>query len=142
MGKRNNKNKTHYRSNFFYYIEVYTKPMLRKKKLNEVLGKKNIKPKYYNGVYGKLDKKNKIYLTIFWKQKKTAESRIKSLFKFEDLYFQIVEINRLEFIKTIPDKVPGSLNKWDRGNYLMNLDKKIEEENYMNALKCRKLKEL
>lgn len=136
-------NKTHYRSNFFYYIEVQTKSIIRKNKINRLLGKKETKPKYYNGSYGKIETKSKIYLTIFWKTKKSAEDRvcsIKSECENKDLQVKIIQLDRYEFMNIIPDMIPKKLNKWDRNIFLLNYDKKLEEEDYMKTLKCKMLK--
>lgn len=135
------KKRKHYRLNTFFYIEVYDIAALRSKKLNKVMGLyNNIRPTYFNTLSRNTSIKN-IYLSSFWKKKQSAinqKAAMKERCDKKNLTMEIIEINRLEFIKLIPLKVP-ECSKWDMGLYIINIGIVRDEKAYMETLKCREI---
>ena len=104
----------------FYYYEVGDKSVIRDNQLSELFGEE-VKLVYYS-VNGPTEF---IYCAKFWKDKESAQNFIR--YRKKDI-FKLKEINRQQFIESIPEKsdVPD-----DVGNamYLRNLLIKYQEQN-------------
>ena len=130
------------RGDFFYYIEVWNTEKLRLSKINIVMDGEEIKPHYFRGSSRQIIEVKDIECAIFWKNKESAEHKIKSLNLFvessKSRTFVIKELTREEFIKLIPDK-PNPDKAGDVYSYTLpwrgNLELKEKELEYLEKLK-------
>ncbi len=109
------------RRDIFYYVEVADKSVNRDNQISKLFGEQ-VKVTFQSDNYPT----DKLYCAKFWKDKESAQNFIR--YRKKDI-FKLKEINRQQFIESIPEKsdVPD-----DVGNamYLRNLLIKYQEQNY------------
>ncbi len=124
------------RSDIFYYIEVWDKQELRDSKISNIMNTKIFPTQYVNGTSKSIHKTEVKYAALFWKKKVSATYRISQFERrlcYSNLIFIIREMDRKEFIKTIPDEV--KLKSTDLLYWNINRSLKAKELNYRNKLK-------
>ena len=125
------------RGDYFYYLEVWDKQILRDNKISSVLGESTYQTSYVNGSKRSLNKVNKIEFALFWKNKSSAEERILSLKRNrpKDEYVYILKfLNREEFINIIPDVCSDDVKDYQRNLWLVNKQLKDKEVTYKRKL--------
>jgi dTDP-4-amino-4,6-dideoxygalactose transaminase len=124
------------RSDYFYYLEVWDKIVLRDSKISDILGEESSKPRYVNGSQKQLNMVDKIEFSLFWKNKESAYHRITTLkrHRTNDNYEYLVKsMNREEFLSIIPDEIPIG-NKYNQTCWLKNKELKDKEKTYKRKI--------
>lgn len=112
----------------FYCVEIADKSVIRDNQLSELLGEKTTK--MYHSPNGSTEL---IYSAKFWKDKDSAMRFIN--YRKKNL-FHLVELNREEFINSIPDKIIDEnleLKNFNKDTYLKNLTLKNQESKYQKV---------
>ena len=137
------------RGDNFFYLEVWNKSELRDSRISDILDEKVSETYYVNGSLRILSRVNRIEFVLFWKNKSSAEDRIKSLksARPNDKYTYIIKsLNRQEFIDIIPDKISKDNKEYHKKYWMANKNLKNKEIEYLkkidNPWRDHKVKEL
>jgi hypothetical protein len=125
------------RGNFFYYLEVWDKQILRDNKISSVLDESTHQTFFVNGSLKSLNKVDKIELAHFWKNKSSAENRILSLKRNrpkDEYVYLLKSLTREEFIDIIPDECSDNIIKYKKVYWEINKQLKDKEKNYKRKL--------
>ena len=115
----------HGKRDTFYCVEIADKSVVRDNQLSELLGE-NI-TKVYHSPFGATEL---IYSAKFWKDK---DSVIRFINYKPKNNYHLVELNREEFIDSIPDQTIDEnleLKNFHKETYLKNLTLKKQESKY------------
>ena len=137
------------RGDNFFYLEVWNKSELRDSRISDILDEKVSETYYVNGSLRILSRVNRIEFALFWKNKSSAEDRIKSLksARPNDKYTYIIKsLNRQEFIDIIPDKISKDTKEYHKNYWMANKNLKNKEIEYLkkidNPWRYHKVKDL
>jgi hypothetical protein len=123
------------RGDYFYYLEVWDKSLLRDSLISNILDEDSMKPYYVNGSQRQLNRVNKIECALFWKNEGSAKHRIETL-KWarpnDDYKYVIKVLNREQFINIIPDEFKG--NSIENIYWKLNSELKLKEINYQKKI--------
>jgi hypothetical protein len=123
------------RGDYFYYLEVWDKSLLRDSLISNILDEDSMRPYYVNGSQRQLNRVNKIECALFWKNKSSAEHRIETL-KWsrpnDDYKYVVKELNREQFINIIPNEFKG--NSMENIYWKSNSELKSKEINYQKKI--------
>ena len=124
------------RGDYFYYIEVWNKELLRDQKISDILDLAEItNPKYLHGSSSTLILSELIEFAIFWKTKESVEYRISNLKKRKkDNVYIIKYFDRDEFISKIPDVLSCSIKYTEKIRLSINQELKKKEINYKKKI--------
>jgi hypothetical protein len=123
------------RGDYFYYLEVWDKSLLRDSLISNILDEDSMRPYYVNGSQRQLNRVNRIECALFWKNKSSAEHRIETL-KWsrpnDDYKYVVKELNREQFINIIPNEFKG--NSMENIYWKSNSELKSKEINYQKKI--------
>jgi hypothetical protein len=125
------------RGNFFYYLEVWDKQILRDNKISSILGEDESQIFYVNGSLKSLNKVDKIEFALFWKSKESAKNRILTLKRFrpnDEYVYLLKSLTREEFIDIIPDECSDNTKEYKKVYWKINKELKDKEKNYKTKL--------
>ncbi len=125
------------RGNFFYYLEVWDKQILRDNKISSVLDESTHQTFFVNGSLKSLNKVDKIEFALFWKNKISAENRILSLKRNrpkDEYVYLLKSLTREEFIDIIPDECFDDIKEYKKVYWKINKELKDKEKNYKTKL--------
>lgn len=124
------------RGDYFYYLEVWDKQILRDNKISSILDESTYQTFYVNGSQKNLNRVDKIEFAIFWKNKESAEHRILTLKRSrpKDEYLYLVKsLTREEFINIIPEECSDDVG-YKKNLWLINKKLRDKELVYKTKL--------